>query len=92
MDAERERLTAGNFAFREFHLGAPPPPRRRAAPAEGTETTPLELTTDEDEGYGVLDIHLREALRVVGDALEMARNPQFVAEQAPLTAKADNKS
>lgn len=92
MDAERERLTAGNFAFREFHLGAPPPPRRRAAPAEGTETTPLELSTEENEGYDVLDIHLREALRVVSDALEMALSPQFVAEQAPLTAKADNKS
>jgi carboxyl-terminal processing protease len=92
MDAERERLAAANFAFKEFHLGKPPKPNKKAEPAENGDEPALEMTTDASEGYDKLDIHLREALRVVGDALDMARNPQFAAEQAPLTAKAENKS
>lgn len=92
MEAERERLTQANFTFKEFHLGTPPAPKPRPAPAAGEDDLEGELSTDEPEGYGALDIHLREALRVVGDALEMAKNPHFASELAPLTAKADNKS
>jgi len=92
MDAERERLAKTNFAFREFHLGKPPTPKPKPEPTEVKDDATIGLNTDTSEGYERLDIHLREALRVVGDALEMARNPQFVAEQPPLTAKVDNKS
>lgn len=92
MDAERDRLAKTNFAFKEFHLGKPPVPKPKPEPT-GTEDDPsVDLDTDTSEGYDRLDIHLREALRVVSDALEMARNPHFAAEQAPLTAKVDNKS
>jgi len=38
------------------------------------------------EGYARLDIHLREALRVLVDAVEIGEQPQF-AERVPLTAR-----
>ncbi len=92
MDAERDRLAKTKFAFKEFHLGKPPAPKPKPEPAKAKDDAGLDLSTDPSEGYDQLDIHLREALRVVSDALEMAHNPHVAAEQAPLTAKADNKS
>lgn len=38
------------------------------------------------EGYARLDIHLREALRVLVDAVEIGEQPQFV-DRVPLTAR-----
>jgi carboxyl-terminal processing protease len=38
------------------------------------------------EGFARLDIHLREALRVIVDAVEIGQEPQF-AERIPLTAR-----
>ncbi|WP_324726173.1 carboxy terminal-processing peptidase [Actomonas aquatica] len=40
----------------------------------------------EPEGYARLDIHLREALRVLLDAVEIGREPHY-AGRAPLTAR-----
>jgi carboxyl-terminal processing protease len=46
------------------------------------------LSTEEPEGYARLDIHLREAMRVLLDAVEIGRDPQlWVADHAPLTAQ-----
>ncbi|MCC5022359.1 MAG: carboxy terminal-processing peptidase [Candidatus Synoicihabitans palmerolidicus] len=60
-----------------------------ATPVEDVATEEAEiLSTDEEpepEGYARLDIHLREALRVLVDAVDIGRNPHY-AEQAPLTA------
>ncbi len=54
---------------------------------------PDTLSTDEDEdaepepeGYARLDIHLREALRVLVDAVEIGEEPHY-AGRAPLTAR-----
>ncbi|MCF3649077.1 carboxy terminal-processing peptidase [Synoicihabitans lomoniglobus] len=47
------------------------------------------LSTDEEpepEGYARLDVHLREALRVIVDAVEIGNNPVY-ADHAPLTAR-----
>ena len=42
----------------------------------------------EREGYARLDIHLREAMRVLIDAMELGQDPQmWVADHAPLTAQ-----
>lgn len=49
-----------------------------------------ELSTDEapePEGYARLDIHLREAVRVLSDAVETGRKEQFADHRAPLTAR-----
>jgi carboxyl-terminal processing protease len=63
-------------------------PEGEIAMAEGEAET---LSTDEveepePEGYARLDIHLREALRVLVDAAKLGQHPSY-AERAPLTAR-----
>jgi len=45
-----------------------------------------EVEEPEPEGYARLDIHLREALRVLVDAVESGEQPHF-ADRVPLTAR-----
>ena len=93
MKAERERLAKSDFTFKEIRLGPPPVPRIKA-PKKADSKDPKdsdddddEVSTDENESYAKVDIHLRETLRVVGDALALGRKPQFLAnDHAPLTA------
>lgn len=61
------------------------------AASEGDAVAAVDATDEEEEepqpeGYARLDIHLREALRVLVDAVEIGRQPQF-AERVPLTAR-----
>lgn len=88
MEAERDRLREHNYAYREFLLAPKPEKNKRAEPeTEGVDGEDDELSTDEPEGYARLDIQLREALRVVNDAVAIGRDPQlWVADHAPLTA------
>jgi carboxyl-terminal processing protease len=55
------------------------------ADADGTDAEE-EAEEPEPEGYARLDIHLREAMRVLVDAVEISDQPQF-AERVPLTAR-----
>lgn len=59
-----------------------------AADMEATPSAEIEEEAEEPapEGYARLDIHLREALRVIVDAVEIGQQPQF-AERIPLTAR-----
>jgi carboxyl-terminal processing protease len=87
MDAERDRLAKGNFASREIKLdsvlkaeasGTQPPKKE---PEEGDTDA---LDTDTKTKF---DIHLRETLRVVTDALRLDDNPlAWTDGHAPLTA------
>ena len=46
-----------------------------------------EVDAVDAEGQSKFDIHLRETLRVVGDALRLDQNPQYWADgRAPITA------
>lgn len=85
LKAEKERLAKSDFAFTPFYLGPPPPPKIKAPKKEGDEEDEIE---DEDEGtYTKADIHLREALRVVGDAIALGRNRElWASNRPPLTA------
>jgi len=59
---------------------------------EGIDDSPDVLSTDETpepEGYARLDIHLREAVRVLTDAVEIGRKQQY-ADRAPLTARSSS--
>ena len=87
MDAERERLAKGNYASREVKLdsvlktAAAAPKEPAPAAAEG-DTDALDADTK-----AKLDVHLREALRVVKDALRLNLDPQYWADgRAPITA------
>ena len=86
MDAERERLAKNNFASREVKLDSvlktAAAPKQPAPPADDGDTDALDADTK-----AKLDVHLREALRVVTDALRLNLDPQYWADgRAPLTA------
>ena len=50
------------------------------------------MSTDENETYAKVDVHLRETLRVLNDALVLGENRQYWASNhAPLTALLDPK-
>jgi carboxyl-terminal processing protease len=96
--AERERLAKDDFPFKEFRLGPPLPPRI-AAPKDASLKKGAADSQDDDDDlsgaeddanadtYGKVDVSLREALRVVGDAIEVGRNHEYWASNhAPLTA------
>ena len=62
-----------------------------AADADGAEPITPDAAAEEEkepepEGYARLDIHLREAMRVLVDAVVIGGQPQF-AERVPLTAR-----
>jgi carboxyl-terminal processing protease len=84
MKAEKETLAKADFPFREFRLGPPPAPKIKAPAKEGEDLSEDEdeLSTDEDE-YAKVDVHLRESLRVLNDALELGQNRQYWASNHP---------
>ena len=85
MKAEKERLAKNDFAYKPFYLGPPPPPKIKAPKKEGEEEDDFEF--DENETYVKADVHLREALRVVNDAIELGRNRElWASSRPPLTA------
>lgn len=87
MKAERERLAKSEFAYRPFYLGPPPPPKIKAPKKEGEEEDEFDLGGDENEAYAKGDVHLRETLRVLSDAVALGRNRQlWASSRPPLTA------
>jgi len=95
MKAEKETLAKNDFHYREFRLGPPPAPKIKAA--KKTDDSDLtddedELSTDENETVAKVDVHLRETLRVLNDALVLGQNRQYWASNhPPLTALTDPK-
>lgn len=88
---ERERLAKGDFPYKEVRLGPPPPPKIKAPKKtdakSGEDDEDTDLSTDDDEAYRKADIHLRESLRVVLDALALGKDPKFsTSDRPPLTA------
>jgi carboxyl-terminal processing protease len=85
MDAERDRLAKANFPSREIKLDSV---------LKTVAATPVPVNPVDDEGdtdavdaetQAKLDIHLREALRVVTDALRLNKDPQFWAGRNPVS-------
>lgn len=96
---ERDELAKADYPFKEFRLGAPLPPRIVAPKAADAnkdgapkdDDSDLEDTDDDAnaDAYGKVDVSLREALRVVNDAIDLGRNHEFWAsDHAPLTVAA----
>ncbi|MEO6005289.1 MAG: carboxy terminal-processing peptidase [Opitutus sp.] len=90
MKSEKDILAKDDFHYREFRLGPPPAPKIKAA--KKTDDSDItddedELSTDENDSYAKVDVHLRETLRVLNDALVLGENRQYWASNhAPLTA------
>lgn len=89
MDAERDRLAKNNFASREIKLNSVLKTAAAAPAKEPAKPTDEEGDTDaaDSEAEAKLDIHLRETLRVVSDALRLNQDRQFWADgRMPITA------
>lgn len=86
MKAEKERLSKNEYPFKPFYLGPPPPPKIKAPKKEGEEEDDLDGLDDNDT-YAKADVHLRESLRVISDAIALGRNKElWASNRAPLTA------
>lgn len=85
MNEEKEKLAKNDFPFREFRLGPPPPPKikapKKADAVDGEDED--ELSTDDGESYSKVDVHLRETLRVLTDAVELGHSPNYWASNRP---------
>ncbi len=93
--AERDLLAKDDFPYKEFRLGPPLPPKIEAPKpdaAKDPDEDPDAVDAEDDSNadtYGKVDVTLREALRVVDDAIELGRNRDYWASNhAPLTAAA----
>jgi len=90
MNAEKERLAKSDYTYKAFYLGPPPVPRIKAPKKDADKSDDDDesnLGSDENDTYVKADVHLREALRVIGDAIELGRNKDLWASRhAPLTA------
>jgi len=88
--SERAQLAKLDFAFKEFRLGPPLPPKVVAPkPKDAKDDDDLADIDDDsnDDTYGKVDVGLREALRVVDDAIELGHDHVYWASNhAPLTA------
>jgi carboxyl-terminal processing protease len=87
MKAEKEQIAKSDFAFKPFYLGPPPAPRLKAPKKDGEGTEDDDMEEDNDT-YVKADVHLRETLRVVSDAIALgqSRDSKATFTRAPLTA------
>jgi carboxyl-terminal processing protease len=86
LKAEKERIAKGDYTFTPFYLGPPPPPKIRAPKKEGEEEDEFDVF-EENDTYVKADVHLREALRVLNDAIELGRDRElWASNRPPLTA------
>ena len=87
MKAEKEQIAKSDYTFKDFRLGPPNPPRIKAPKKEGEDEEETDDTADENDTYLKADINLREALRVVNDAVTLGSNKElWASNRPPLTA------
>jgi carboxyl-terminal processing protease len=98
--AEREELAKADYPYKEFRLGPPLPPKivapktdaHKAGDAKDADDDADIADAEDDanaDAYGKVDVPLREALRVVDDAIELGTNHEYWASNhAPLAAVA----
>jgi carboxyl-terminal processing protease len=85
MKAEHDRIAKSDYAFKTFYVAAPPPPKIKPAKKDGDDDDLLD-DVDENDTYVKGDVHLREAIRVVGDAIALGKNRElWVSNHPPLT-------
>jgi carboxyl-terminal processing protease len=88
MKVEKERIARGDYAYKPFYLGPPPAPKIKAPKKDGDEEEDeLDAALEENDSWAKADVHLRESLRVVADAIKLGQNRElWAANRAPLTA------
>lgn len=84
MKQERERIAKSDYSYKPIYLAPPPAPKLKAPKAEDDETAADEL--EDNDTYVKADVHLREAIRIVGDAISLGKNRElWVSNHPPLT-------
>ncbi len=89
---KREVLAKNDYPFKEFRLGPPLPPKVVAPKKPGADGDEDDGVDDDDDEasadtYGKVDVSLREALRIVDDAINLGQDRDYWAsDHAPLTA------
>jgi len=87
MKVEKDRIAKSDYVFKDFRLGPPAPPRIKAPKKDGEEDDDTDDLGDENDTYVKADVNLREALRIVQDAVELAKNKElWASNRPPLTA------
>lgn len=88
MDAERDRLAKGNYVSREVKLDSVLHAEAAGKKPEKPKAEEGDTDTPEADSEAKLDIHLRETLRVVNDALHLTDNPlAWVGGRPPRLSK-----
>ena len=92
MNAEKKILAKNDYAFKEFRLGPPALPRIKAAKKDADKDVNADDDDDaaeeENDTYIKNDVHLRETLRVVSDAVSLGANKaDWASNRPPLTAR-----
>jgi carboxyl-terminal processing protease len=97
---QRELLAKTDYDFKEFRLGPPLPPKAASPAPAASKAADAKASAAKDDDddldspdadanadtYGKVDVSLREALRVVDDAILMGRDREYWAsDHAPLT-------
>ncbi len=87
MKAEKDRLAKNDYTFKPIYLGPPPVPKIKAPKKDSDDDDDVD-DAEENETYVKMDVHLRETLRVLNDAIILGRNRELWAStHAPLTVK-----
>jgi carboxyl-terminal processing protease len=85
MKAEREKIAKTDYAYKPFYVAPPPPPKIKAPKKDSDDDDTLD-DLDDNDTYMKADVHLREALRIVGDAITLGQNHElWVSNHPPLT-------
>ncbi len=89
MKTEREQIAKSDYAFKPIYLAAPPPPKIKAPKKDSDDDDLDEL--DDTDTYVKADVHLREAIRIVGDAISLGRNRElWVSNHPPITVASNS--
>ena len=87
MKAEKELLAKNDYPFTPLYVGPPPAPRIKA-PKKASDDDEDDDAVEENETYVKVDVHLRETLRILNDAIILGRNRElWASNHAPLTVK-----
>jgi len=87
------KLAEQDYPYKEFRVGPPLPEPIKSVPTESEDETDEEyLSTDDNAAYAKVDVHLKECLRVVNDAISLAKNKSvWASNRPPLTAAVDDR-
>ncbi|MCC6415460.1 MAG: carboxy terminal-processing peptidase [Opitutaceae bacterium] len=86
---ERAELAKQDYPSQEFRLGPveparlPTPANKDAKDPDDPDAVEDELLSTDENGFAKVDVHLKECLRIVGDAVALAQDKTQWADNSP---------